>query len=97
MEFVVLAFFCGLSAGAIGKLKGSSFWIWFLVGTVLPLLGTLAAVLYRNEHEEPLHRCPECNNVVALSDQVCMRCGRDLEWPAEYTGGSWPSGQPGQP
>ena len=97
MEFVVLAFFCGLSAAVIGKLKGSSFWIWFLVGTVLPLIGTLAAVLYRNEREEPLRRCPECNNVVALSDQVCMRCGRDLEWPAEYTGRSWPPGQPGQP
>jgi DNA-directed RNA polymerase subunit RPC12/RpoP len=80
LEFVVLAIFCGLSAGVIGKLKGSSFWIWFLVGTVLPLLGTLAAVLYRNEHEEPYRRCPECNNVVALHDQVCMRCGRDLDF-----------------
>ena len=97
MEFVVLAFFCGLSAGLIGKLKGSSFLIWFLVGTVLPLLGTLAAVLYRNEHDESLQRCPECGNVMPLSDQVCMRCGRDLEWPAEYTGRSWPPGQPGQP
>ena len=53
MEYVVLAFFCGLSAGAIGKLKGSSFWIWFLVGAVLPLLGTLAALFYRDEHREP--------------------------------------------
>jgi hypothetical protein len=96
LEFAVLAFFCGLSAGVIGKLKGSSFWIWFLIGTVLPLLGTLAAVLYRNERAEPRRRCPECNNVVALSDQVCMRCGRDLDWPAEYTGRSWPPGQPGQ-
>ncbi len=43
MEYVVLAFFCGLSAGVIGKLKGSSFFIWFLVGAVLPLLGTIAA------------------------------------------------------
>ena len=83
MEFVVLAFFCGLSAGVIGRLKGSSFWTWFLVGTVLPLIGTLAAVLYRNEHGEPRRRCPECGNVVMLHDQVCMRCGRDLEWPDE--------------
>jgi hypothetical protein len=97
LEFVVLAFFCGLSAAVIGKLKGSSFWIWFLVGLVLPLIGTLAAVFYRNERRESLRRCPECGNVVALSDQVCMRCGRDLEWPAEYTGRSWPPGQPGQP
>jgi hypothetical protein len=97
LEFVVLAFFCGLSAGVIGKLKGSSFWIWFLVGTVLPLIGTLAAVLYRNERTEPHRRCPECNNVVPLHNQVCMRCGRDLDWPSGYTGPSWPPGQSGQP
>ena len=83
MEYAVLAFFCGLSAGVIGKLKGSSFFIWFLIGFVLPLLGTLAAVLYRSERDDPLRECPECGNVVALHDQVCMRCGRDLEWPAE--------------
>ena len=82
MEFVVLGFFCGLSAGVIGKLKGSSFWIWFLIGAVLPLLGTLAAVLYRNERLEERRECPECGNVIPLSDQVCMRCGRDLEFPA---------------
>jgi hypothetical protein len=86
LEFVVLAFFCGLSAGTIGRLKGSSFWIWFLVGLVLPLLGTLAAVLYRSERGEPLRECPECGNVVPLSNQVCMRCGRDLEWPDEIAG-----------
>jgi hypothetical protein len=97
LEFAVLAFFCGLSAGTIGKLKGSSFWIWFLVGLVLPLLGTLVAIFYRNERDEALRRCPECNYVVPLSDQVCMRCGRDLEWPSEYTASSWPPGQPGQP
>jgi uncharacterized paraquat-inducible protein A len=95
LEFVVLAFFCGLSAAVIGKLKGSSFWIWFLVGAVLPLIGTLAAVLYRNEREELLRRCPECNNVVQLNNQVCMRCGHDLDWPSGYTGPSWPSGQSG--
>jgi hypothetical protein len=81
LEFVVLAFFCGLSAAVIGKLKGSSFWIWFLVGLVLPLLGTLAAVFHRNERTEPLRECPECGNVVPLHDQVCMRCGRDLDFP----------------
>jgi DNA-directed RNA polymerase subunit RPC12/RpoP len=83
LEFVVLAFFCGLSAAVIGKLKGSSFWMWFLIGLVLPLLGTIAAILYRVEHSEPRRRCPECGNVVPLHDQVCMRCGRDLDWPGD--------------
>jgi hypothetical protein len=81
VEFAVLAFFCGLSAGVIGKLKGSSFFIWFLIGLVLPVLGTIAAIFHRSEQREPLRQCPECGKVVPLHDQVCMRCGRDLEWP----------------
>jgi hypothetical protein len=89
VELVVIAFFFGLSAGVIGKIKGSSFFIWFLVGMVLPGLGTLAALLYRFERSEPRRRCPECNNVVPLHDQVCMRCGRDLDWPdAENAAGT---------
>jgi len=83
VEFVVLAIFCGLSAAVIGKLKGSSFWIWFLVGAVLPLLGTVAAIFYRSEHREPQRACPECGKVQPLYVQVCTRCGRDLDWPEE--------------
>src|SRR2546429_9658399 len=49
LEFVVIAVFFGLSAGVIAKIKGSSFWLWFLVGTVLPGLGTLGALLFRWE------------------------------------------------
>jgi ribosomal protein S27AE len=82
VEFLVLIFFLGLSAGTIGKIKGSSFFIWFMVGAMLPLIGTIAALLYRFERHEPRRECPECGDVVALSDQVCMRCGHDLEWPA---------------
>ena len=83
MEFVAILFFFGLSAGVIGKIKGSSFFLWFLVGFCLPVAGTLAAVLYRFERQEPKRKCPECGNVVPLHDQVCMRCGRDLDWPSE--------------
>jgi hypothetical protein len=83
MEFVVILFFFGLSAGTIGKIKGSSFLLWFLIGFCLPGLGTLAALLWRFEQREPRRLCPECNNVVALHDQVCMRCGRDLDWPEQ--------------
>ena len=78
MEFLVLLFFCGLSAGTIGKIKGSSFLVWFLVGFVLPLLGTVAALLYRNERDEPLRECPNCGAMLKAYDQVCMNCGYDL-------------------
>ena len=83
LEFLVLMFFFGLSAGMIGRIKGGSFPIWFLIGFGLPVLGTLAALLHRWEGRELRRRCEECGNVVALHDQVCMRCGRDLDWPSE--------------
>jgi hypothetical protein len=83
VEFVVILVFCGLSAGTIGKIKGSSFVLWFAVGFFLPLIGTLAALASRNERFEPTRECPECGNTVKLHDQVCMSCGRDLDWPAE--------------
>ena len=83
MELVTIMVFCGLSAAIIGKIKGSSFIVWFLIGAALPIAGTIAALFYRWEREELKRRCVECGNVVALSDQVCMRCGRDLDWPEE--------------
>ena len=83
MELIFIMVFCGLSAGVIGKIKGSSFLIWFCVGAALPIIGTIAALAYRWEREELRRECEECHNMVALSDQVCMRCGRDLDWPEE--------------
>jgi hypothetical protein len=87
LVYVVLAICCGLSAAVIGKIKGSSFWIWFLIGLCLPLLGTITAVLYRFEQNESLRQCPDCGNVVPLHDQVCMQCGCDLAWPAQEPAG----------
>ena len=81
--YLVVMFFFGLSAGTIGKIKGSSFAIWFLIGFAVPVLGTLAAVFHRYERHELRRRCEECGNVVPVSDQVCMRCGRDLDFPSE--------------
>ena len=83
MEFLVLMFFFGLSAGVIGKIKGSSFFVWFLIGFGLPLLGTIAAVLYRFERNEPRRRCEECGFVMPITAQVCRRCGADQEYPEE--------------
>jgi len=78
---VVLAFFFGLAAGIVGKIKGSSFWVWFLIGLCLPVIGLLAAIFYRFEREEPRRRCPRCGAIRPISDQVCTVCGEDMDWP----------------
>jgi hypothetical protein len=86
VEFLVILTSFGLSAGVVAKLRGNSFLIWFLIGFCLPALGTIAALLYRSERREPRRACEECGNVVPLHDQVCMRCGADLELPLEPAG-----------
>ena len=83
MEYLVFFFFCGLSAGIIGRIKGSSFFIWFLVGFCLPLMGTVLALLWRWDRDEPMRRCDECGAIVPVHDQVCMSCGSDLDYPEE--------------
>jgi hypothetical protein len=82
-QFLVIDFFLGLSAAVIGKIKGSSFLIWFLVGAGLPVLGTMAAVFYRYERLEPRRQCDECGRMMPVTDQVCRRCGADQEAPRE--------------
>jgi biotin transporter BioY len=79
--YLLFAVLFGLLTGAIGKSKGSSFWIWFLVGTVLPVLGLVAAFLFRFEKDEPERQCPTCHKAVKLYVQVCPRCGTDLYLP----------------
>jgi hypothetical protein len=81
--WLVLMFFFGLSAGVIGKIKGSSFPIWFLIGACLPVFGTLAAVFYRYERHELRRKCDECGFVLPVTDQVCRRCGADQAMPEE--------------
>ncbi len=80
-EYVPIAFSFGLATAIIGRAKGSSFFIWFIVGTVLPLIGLVAVLLYRSEKQEPERRCPRCGKVLKLYVQVCPRCGEDLYLP----------------
>jgi hypothetical protein len=79
--YVLIALLFGIATAFVGRGKGSSFFIWFLIGTVLPFFGLIAAILYRSEHEEPERRCPTCNKIVKLHVQVCPRCGTDLYLP----------------
>jgi hypothetical protein len=81
VAFLVLAFSFALAGGLVGKLKGSSFFIWFLICGCLPGLGLLAALLYRTERDELRRQCPGCGKVVKLHDALCTRCGTELSFP----------------
>ena len=93
MELLIILFFFGLSAGVIAKIKGSSFFIWFIVGSCLPFFGTLAALVMSFRREAVLRRCPECRALLPIEDQVCMRCGRDLDYPEQPPPGAAPPQQ----
>jgi peptidoglycan/LPS O-acetylase OafA/YrhL len=81
MPYLIICFFFGLAGGFVGRAKGSSFLLWFFISAIVPLLGLLAALFYRYETDEVRRQCPRCGKVVKLYDQVCMRCGEDLEFP----------------
>jgi len=79
--YAIIAVLFGIATAVIGRAKGSSFFIWLIVGTVLPILGLVAVILYRPETEEPERRCPRCGKVHKLYVQVCTRCGAELYLP----------------
>jgi hypothetical protein len=78
--YLTIAFLFGLAGGIVGKLKGSSFFLWFLISAVVPVIGLLTALLYRFETEEPRRECPNCGRVCMLYDAICVRCGAELEF-----------------
>jgi membrane protein implicated in regulation of membrane protease activity len=79
--YLALALWFGLAAGIVGRIKGSSFFLWLVIGAVLPVLGLLAALIYRSDRDEVRRQCPGCGKVVKLHDALCMRCGTELEFP----------------
>lgn len=81
MAYVTLCVFFGIAGGIVGRIKGSSFFVWFLISAFLPVIGLVAAILYRYERDERRRQCPRCGSVLKLYDQVCMRCGLDLDFP----------------
>jgi hypothetical protein len=83
VAFVVIAVCFGLAGGIIGRIKGSSFFLWALISGVFPFIGLAAAVLYRFDTDEPRRTCPTCGHVCMLHDALCTRCGSELDFPDE--------------
>jgi hypothetical protein len=83
MVYIVIATSFALAGGIVGRIKGSSFFIWFLISGAVPVIGLMAAVLYRYDTDEPMRRCPTCGHICMLHDALCTRCGTELEFPEE--------------
>jgi hypothetical protein len=82
MSYLIIAFSFALAGGLVGKIKGSSFFIWFLICGLLPFVGLIAALAYRSERDELRRQCPGCGRIVKLHDAICTRCGAELDFPA---------------
>ncbi|HWW91450.1 MAG TPA: hypothetical protein VNY35_11805 [Solirubrobacteraceae bacterium] len=86
MAYVIIAVCFGLSGGIIGRIKGSSFILWFLISGLVPFLGLLAAIVYRFEGDELRRQCPGCGRVTKVYDAICTRCGTELSFPEVVIG-----------
>jgi hypothetical protein len=83
MAYAIIALCFAISGGVVGRIKGSSFWLWFLISGIVPVLGLITALLYRYESEELRRRCPRCGRVTKIYDAICTRCGTELDFPDE--------------
>jgi hypothetical protein len=81
MGYVMIAVGFGIAGGLVGRAKGSSFWLWFVISAVVPFIGALTAIVYRSEREELRRECPNCGRVTKIYDALCTRCGAELEFP----------------
>ena len=81
MPYIIIALSFGLAGGIVGKIKGSSFFVWFLISGLVPFFGLLAAVAYRFERDEMRRQCPNCGKVTKAYDALCTRCGEEFDFP----------------
>ena len=83
MAYLLICLASGVLGALVALRKGSSPPVWFLISAVVPILGPIAALLYRRETEVPLRRCPGCGASLRIYDALCMSCGTDLSYPDE--------------
>lgn len=83
MAYIAIAVCFGIAGGIVGRIKGSSFVLWFLISAIVPIFGLMAAIAYRFDRDEPRRQCPKCGRIVMAHDALCTRCGEELEYPEQ--------------
>jgi hypothetical protein len=94
MAYIAIAVCFGLAGGIVGRIKGSSFLLWFLISGVVPIFGLMAAIAYRFDRDEPRRQCPKCGRVTMAYDALCTRCGEELEYPEHLLAPESSEGRP---
>jgi hypothetical protein len=83
MAYIAIAVCFGFAGGIVGRIKGSSFVLWFLISAIVPIFGLLAALAYRFDRDEPRRQCPKCGRITMAHDALCTRCGEELQYPEQ--------------
>lgn len=83
MAYIAIAVCFGFAGGIVGRIKGSSFVLWFLISAIVPIFGLMAAIAYRFDRDEPRRQCPKCGRITMVHDALCTRCGEELEYPEQ--------------
>ncbi|MTD43377.1 hypothetical protein GKE82_03420 [Conexibacter sp. W3-3-2] len=83
--YIFLAVAFGIATAVIGRTKGSSVTLWFMIGAIVPGIGLLVAMAYRNDGEEPRRPCPRCGRECMLHDALCVGCGNELDYTTEVS------------
>ena len=81
VAYVVIAVCFGLAGGIVGKIKGSSFLLWFLISAIVPVLRPDGGDRLPLRARRAAPALPRCGRVTKIYDAVCMRCGTELEYP----------------
>ena len=71
----------GLAGGVIGRMKGSSFSLWFLISGLVPFLGLIRRSATASRTRSCAVSARDVAACLMLHDAVCVRCGAELEFP----------------
>jgi hypothetical protein len=83
LAYIAIATCFGLGGALIAHVKGNPRLIWFAICFMLPVVGTIAALVARAEINEPRRQCDLCGSVMPISQTLCTRCGTDLDFPEQ--------------
>jgi hypothetical protein len=87
----------GAATGAIAEKMGCSFAVWWMIGTLLFMVGLIVVLVlpqnkagqHRGARICPSRSCPYCGERLEIGSRDCSACGHALPIMATTTMDSW--------